>query len=112
MSITADTKSFFFQQGLTVDIPVNVDGVTDALEFCSNYVWFLQPFFTGIGAPTYTLEMSSDGINWKAYKVAATDVDILNALDDTHLSGQFLRIAITSNGATGTVRFKIQLKRP
>lgn len=98
----------------------SADFVTDPFQVCMNYSWLIGPLIgalTNNGA-TYTLQMSSTGSaiesDWFDYDKdgRATDVSIEDALDDTHVTGSFLRIKYVSNGSSGNLQLPIQFKNP
>ena len=79
-----------------------------ALESCANYTWSVTPVPSGIvgGPPTYTIEVSNDGVTWFEYSPLSTNVAIVDAVDDIHLAFTFMRIVHTANGTTaGTVDY-------
>jgi len=96
----------FTSDGITHD--ATVSEISDALTpQCANYVWNITPKNVGvIGIPTYTVEVSSDGITWFDYDTLFTDVSTVDAVEDTQLS--FTHIRVNHNGGTasaGTVEY-------
>ena len=52
-----------------------------------------------------------DGVEWKEYKDGSTDVDIIDAIQDDILPFTFIRVNVSSGGASsGSASFSMQLK--
>ena len=93
------------------DFDLSLDQVGDWERVCYQYGWSLAPAFTGAsGLPTYTFEVSDDGVTPFNYKEQAVDVTIVNSLCDTHLNYLYVRVSTASNGGAGTGNFKLVLK--
>lgn len=87
---------------------------SNSIKLVQNYKWSIQPIpDTVVGtSPLYTVQVSNDDIDWDDYDVLSTNVDIINAVDDTHLAFNYVRIVHIPNGVTsGNVTYKINLKR-
>lgn len=83
-----------------------------ALENCNNYVWNITPTNVGVvGVPTYTVEVSDNGISWFEYDTLFTDVDTVHAVEDTQLSFTMIRIVHKAGTASaGTVEYLLTQK--
>ena len=104
-------REFNFTDGTTHD--ATITETSEALDSCFNYVWSLSPLISGITGtnPTYTVEVSNDGVNWYEYNNLSTNVDIIDAVDDNHLSFTKMRIVHDATGTSGgTVIYKFVQK--
>ena len=98
--------NFAFSDGESHDATVTETSIS--LEFCENFSWAVTPIPTGVtgGSPSYTIQVSNDGLIWFDYNALSTSVDIDNAVDDIHLSFTQMRIAYDGTGVSaGTVGF-------
>jgi hypothetical protein len=92
------------------DFDLSIDGSTLLVPINGNGPISIQPVLTSLtGAPTYTVEVSNDGENYTCYDASAEDVAIATPIWIAYdvIPWQYLRFTITSNGATGIVRFKL-----
>ncbi len=111
MSNNPFNKEFIRAGFPTIDL--SIDGPTDSLSVCENYVWIITPNTLAaiVGAPTWTVEVSSNDVDWFEYNNESTDVAIVDAVDDNHAAFAYIRLVISSNGGSGTGIFKFQLKQ-
>lgn len=92
---------------------LSVDGSTLAVPIEGRGPISIQPVLTTlVGLPTYTVEVSNDNENFICYHTSATDVAIEDSIWIAYdnIPWQYLRFVLTSNGATGVVRFKLYLE--
>ena len=86
------------------------DFVTDALDlsgFNDDWVLFCFRELNTTGAPTITVECSSDGVNgWVNYKRDAVLVLLPNSFLDDEFFPRYMRISYVANGSDGTVTLK------
>ena len=93
-------------------IDIGTGGTTPALEICFQHGWSIAPTVTGTsGNASYTIEVSQDNLTWFDYKTLGTNVDIDDAVEDVSINWSWLRIAVSSGGASsGTAQFSIEMK--
>lgn len=110
MSIPFKYKFNFTSDGTDHDATVNE--TSDALVNCNNYVWNITPTNTGVvGIPTYTVEVSDNGVSWFEYDLLFVDVSTVDAVEDTQLSFTMIRIVHKSGTASaGTVEYLLTQK--
>jgi len=103
---------FQFTDGQNHDATVTETSLP--LEFCDNYKWSITPNAQGIAGatPSYTLEVSNDGITWFEYNNNSTNVSVTDAVDDIHLAFTMLRLVHDGTGTSGgTVEYLFLSKR-
>jgi hypothetical protein len=103
--------TFQFGDGGTHD--ASVTETSAVVQLCFQYGWLLIPVSSGLdAAPTWTLEVSTDGVNFAPYDPLTEDAAIDQPFDDTHANAIYWRIAYDAQtNTTGTVEFTIGLKQ-
>lgn len=101
---------FEFSDGTTHD--ASISEASNPKEICFKYGWSIMPESTIVGtAPTYSIEVSNNGVDWSAYDTQTENADIDQPFDDAHLDWTFVRINYTKTATTtGTVKFEMILK--
>jgi len=84
------------------------DFTTDAYEFCYSHDWSVSLNDVGLAVtgqdPTFTIEVSNNGVKWYDWDSLSTDTAIEDSPDADYMSYKYMRIVYSSNGATaGTV---------
>lgn len=94
------------------DHDATVSEISAELDNCFNSVWNIAPTESGVvGSPTYTVEVSDDGVSWFDYDILFVDVSTVDAVEDTQMS--FLKIRVNHKAGTasaGTVKYIFEQK--
>lgn len=87
------------------------DFTTDAFEFESSHRWAVALSETGlVGAPTFTVQVSSDKVKWYDWDALSTNVAIADSPDATYMSYRFMRVVYSANTASaGTINAMLDL---
>lgn len=97
--------------GGSTTTPLTADVVSDSLKVEQTYAWNISPSTTDLtGAPTYTVEVSNNDVDWYSYDDLFTDIALTKAVESEAISFLYVRVAITSNGATGSAEFNATFK--
>lgn len=102
------THTFVFGDGTTHD--ASVTETSASIEVChSNNGWSLFPVSSGLdAAPTWTLEVSNDNVNFAPYESSIVDTAITQPIEDDHRTFNYWRVAYNAQAnTTGTVSFPI-----
>ena len=104
------TLTFQFSDGTSHDASVTEASISQAI--CYKYGWSIAPVVSGLDqAPTYTIEVSINNIDFYPYDSPVVDADILQPFDDVHLDWLYIRINYNAlTNTTGTVEFPLILK--
>ena len=99
-----------FSDGASHD--ASVTEVSGSIEICHFRGWSLIPVSSGLdAAPTYTIEVSNDDINYAPYEDVVVDAAITQGFDDDHFQFSYVRINYDAqSNTTGTVSFTINFK--
>ncbi len=89
---------------------LSADGYTNNYHIHGARPFSIQPTVESLaGNPTYTLEVSNDGINFIEFDKTTTKLDMTDQIQSNYsvFPWEYFRLAITSNAGSGTVIFKI-----
>lgn len=92
----------------TTRLDVSMSSSTDNLPIYSGPI-SIQPILDSItGSPTYTVEVSNDGLNFTSYTASSRNVSIVNSVEITYekIPWKFIRVTVSPSG-TGYVYFYI-----
>jgi len=104
------TITFQFSDGTSHNASLTEASFSQAI--CYKYGWSIAPIVAGLDqAPTYTIEVSNNNIDFFPYESRVEDAAIGQAFDDTHLDWLYIRINYNAQtNTTGTVEFPLILK--
>tara|TARA_R110000782_G_scaffold232884_2_gene319077 strand:- start:1579 stop:1911 length:333 start_codon:yes stop_codon:yes gene_type:complete len=90
----------------------SVSEISTPVEICYNYNWSLSPNAIGLdAAPTYSIEVSNNNIDWAAYETPTENAAIDQPFDDIHFAWLFVRINYNAvANTTGSVEFELVFK--
>ena len=93
-------------------IDIGVGGTTAPQEICFQHGWSIAPTVVGTsGNADYTVQVSQDNITYFDYKTLGTNVAIEDAVEDVSINWSWLRIVVSSGGASsGTAQFSLEMK--
>lgn len=98
------------RQEVTIKVDVSTSSYTNSVDILGAPM-SIQPVTENIiGNPTYTLEVSSDGVNFLSYTRSSTKVDVSKALEITHgdIPWKFLRMLVEPGGvSSGSIYFVV-----
>ena len=100
-------KKIFVFAGET-ELDITADATSEGIEMPENYLWSVSPNIVAAitGAPTYTIEVSSDGHTWFEYTSDLTDMAITTSTGVEGFEYILMRIVVSANSASaGDVEF-------
>ncbi len=106
------TIDFVFTDGTDHDVTLAEN--SDSQELTQNYIWSVQPILDSIvgTSPLYTIQVSTNDVDWVDYDTDSTDIDVVNSVDDDRMAFNYMRIVHTPNGVTsGDITYKLNLKQ-
>lgn len=107
-------KQRFMFTGVS-ELDITADATSDHIDMPENYIWSVSPNIVAAvtGAPTYTVQASSDGTTWFNYTDSLTDIAIDSIAPDVEGFGfSLMRVVVTANGASaGEIQFVLGTKQ-
>lgn len=90
-----------------IGVDATSDFTTDAYQFCNSHDWSVSLNDNGLAGnppPTFTIEVSNNGVKWYDWDSLSTGVEIDDSPDADYMSYKYMRVVYSANGnSAGTV---------